>query len=435
MLAGKNCILDALESISFQGTKFFDQLVAFFEKLREPDYDLTDDKDIVSIEKEMTTLAKLIEDRLRMKLEINIEDDVGPAIDLSRLGRNNIMLEGRGDFVRSIFKDTELIKQIQKNKTGELRGTVNLKDSYVGGDFANMQLGTFYFPIKLMLNEKYTAEEVAAITLHELGHAFTFLEFYNRVSSTNQILRDLQAGLDGSQNQEQKTYVIRQYAKKTKTDMSEFRDIETKGNEQIFVILLTKHFQDITKPGNSSSYDTVMFEYLADEFASRHGAGRHIVTGLDKLYREFPHIAYRGAVSYYAWELLKFFLLTCIFATGITMLTPLLVNLYVMLVMRDGYSDLYDKPGERYRRVRRQLIQQLKEPSLPKAIAIGVRDDIAIIDNILEKVTDRVQLWGLVYDYLIPSGNRNRKTQEFERGLENLANNDLFLHAAQLRHV
>jgi len=133
---------------------------------------------------------------------------------------------------------------------------------------------TFYFPLYLSIDMDYlkiTPDEFTAIILHELGHIFTKLEFYNR--TTFYTIRLMDALLENNMDKVYKTLGItanEDLANGAKTDI---------------VRLITKFFKE-TKPWNLAAVEDAGkhdVEYEADAFVTRFGYGDKLVTALNKL--------------------------------------------------------------------------------------------------------------------------------------------------------
>ena len=59
--------------------------------------------------------------------------------------------------------------------------------------------------------------------------------------------------------------------------------------------------------------------------------------------------------------------------------------------------------------------------------------EISVIDNILKDVYDNVQLTGMLAFMIFPSRRALASQKEFQRKLEEIAINDIFLKSAELR--
>jgi hypothetical protein len=183
-------------------------------------------------------------------------------------------------------------------------------------------------------------------------------------------------------------------------------------------------------------YDINSFEAMADQFATRHGAGRDLVTCLDKLHK--GSIYRRGWLGYFFMEFVKLALMiagVASAAVGNIFGAWTIYSIVMSLVFADSHHDWYDKAGQRHKRIRMQLVEELKNPNTSKEDSARIRADIDLIDEINEEYKDHTQFLGLIYDYLIPSGVNKRKQIEFEQSLEEMASNKLFYYANKLKNA
>jgi hypothetical protein len=145
---------------------------------------------------------------------------------------------------------------------------------------------------------------------------------------------------------------------------------------------------------------------------------------LAKIYKGVWHISFRSGPTFLALEALK--------------LCTIIVNpfLFLLLCSIDGRGDgTYDQPGARFKRVRNQIVENLKNKELSKDDHERLTADMTLIDDVLKDVNDRRQLVGVLWDSLVPSGRKARKQELLQRQLEDLVANDLFVKAAELRQL
>jgi hypothetical protein len=433
----KFSLIPATESIDFQDPTFFRDLVQAFDDLRKvPKADL---------EKPEThaVLAAVIKDHTKMKARFEI-GWFGPAVEIPDLTKNHALLTA--DFQRH-FEEKDGIKLIT-TAGAPTRGSVSLKKGIVTGAFCDLE-PLYYLPTELFTSKIFSSEECAAMMLHEVGHVFVLLEFVTRVVRTNQVLAGISRALDNTAGAKEREVVLT--TAKHALNLKEL-DVEAtaKANRKVIeVVVLGAAVKQAESEIGSNIYDENNFEYLADQFAARHGSGRHLVTALDKIYRMNLDIAMKSKSSYIYGEAVKISLLVLSVAgmivapaLALSLTAALTVSailghgliLFALLVTVDSdVSPDYDRPMARMKRVRNQLVESIKDKKLPPERGRQILEDIAAIDKILEGVKDQTQVMGIIAEYLIPSVKERISAERLQQELEGLAANDLFTRSAELR--
>lgn len=423
------------ESISFQNDSFHKALTAIFEGYRHGD------KAKSKPELEMA-LSKAIKDYTNMNFDVSI-GDVQMATELPNIDKNSPLLEGYG------WKDFTMSKQsladIRKSSEKEVRGLLDPNRSWVDGYFAELP------PIKMHLTEsmiytskspiykwfdgrEYSSAELSAIVLHEVGHPYALFDFLVRFRTQNQVLSTIVRVLDGTEDYGQREIIIREAADYMKLENVDAQALSTKKNTTVYTVIVSNLARKNKSQSGGEGYDINSFEQMADQFATRHGAGRDLVTALDKLHK--GHIHRRGWAAYFFGEAFKLAVLGLgIFevAIGNAYAAYLTFGTLTSLLLADSHHDWYDKGGARFKRIRNQLVERLKDEGIGKEESNSIREDIDAIDKVNEKYKDFTQLIGLVYDYLIPSGVSKRKEIEFQQSIEELSANKLFYFANKLK--
>jgi len=431
-----NPIKQSLEGINFQSGIFHKALTKILEDfIEEKSYTKLDSKMIESLEMNITKCIKI---HTNMNIDVNINEYL-PCVESPKVDKNNPMIEG---YNWDGLGNKTSLSDIRNNSEKQIKGLLDKDKSRVSGYFANMKPINMYVNV-LMVDEmiseneakskpktfKMTTKEMAAIILHEVGHTWTYFEFLCRFRTTNQILVATLRELEGSEDHDKREYIIKEAKNALELKNLEIGDLHTKSNTTVFSLLVSNIARKNISQSGVDGYDINSFEALADQFATRHGAGRYLVTGLDKMIKRFGgRISNRNMFSYLFIEALKISLIP------LTAIFPYSIILLLITISIDSYHDWYDKDGYRFKRVRNQLIEQLKDSILPKEVSETIREDINYIESISNGYKDRVQLFGLIYDYLIPKGIDKRKQIDFQQKIEELSSNKLFYFANQIKH-
>lgn len=426
----------ALESIHFQSQAFFRELVAIFEEIRE---EQQAGEDSEPSEVLYGLLSRAIKNHTGMNVTIDL-DISDFCVDVPDISRNNILINSSEKMFAASTGGFQLI-----SKASDLiaRGGVNLKTGKVTGVFEEVS-SVVHVPPKFVRDQKYTSEELAAIVLHEVGHLFTYYEFMSRTIVTNQVLAGLSKVLDGSGAVEEREQGLMLAKRALGLEILDTKSLaESPDKTTIETVVITQVIAKSKHELGKNIYDLSTWEYLADEYAARHGAGRHLVTGLNKIHRSQFNISFRSTAAYVSMEALKMGLVLCSMAFGAALVAgvgagalsvftyPPMLALFAM----DGSGDgTYDLPGARFKRVRNQIVQALKDPELVKGDHRRLADDLKAIDQVLQYVNDRRQLVEVVWDTLNVFGYKDRAQKKLQQNLEELAANELFVHAAALKH-
>lgn len=425
------------ETISFQNTAFRDSLIAILGEHRGDG--------TPAMRSELETA---IADSIKTYTNINFDIRIGNyqmSVEVPQIDKNSPMLEGYG--FAELVSSKRTLADIRKNKNSAVTGMINPATARVDGYLANLP------PVRMFLNQfmlysmtaskddiadgkKYIDGEIAAMIIHEVGHIWTYMYFLVRYRTDNQILATAARELDGTVDAGQRELIIKEAGDALGIEAIDAQDLSHKNNTTVYTVLVTNVARFNRSQSGNRGYDINSFEAMADQFAGRHGCSRDLVTGLDKLMVGSIHR--RGWTSYIFFEFSKIALGlagVAAIATGVTPIALGVSFLLTTLIIADSQNEWYDKTGYRFRRIRNDLVEMLKDPGLDKTDSARVRGDIDTIDELNKKYKDHTQLLGLVYDYLIPSGISKRKDIEFQQQLETLSANHMFYYANRLKNT
>lgn len=441
----------SLEAIDFQkDTSLFDKLSLCFGRLKGTNHPT--ERDEIINEASAYILRRT---GLRIKIMIDPRMIENAYASIAPLTKDHpLWNDGYRNRLRAFS-----ITDITEEKV--MDGKIDLKNSKVSGYFSTVETKIVMF--SGFLSPKYTPEEFTAVFLHELGHVFTFYEMTGKLAVTNLVLQET---ANTFSNNTDKTIRIRLLTEVEQKFGHKFEDkekvAETNSVEAAIMIVNAAAMDWVRSEMGYKYYDGRTSEFMADQFATRHGAGRHLVTALDKAsrgpygnYGEYMTtskivtsnlLSFLGAMVTFG---IKFSggVVTMV-SVGLT-LNPLTIlsnlifgvmfRLVLLMVANTGDASrsryTYDKPEARYAAIRRELITALKDPSVDKNFATEQLRSIETIDEHIanlakiHKVTQ--QLANFLYDYL----NGSYKEQKFQRQYEELANNELFVRAAQLKNL
>lgn len=401
------------ESIAFQNTTFFDELTLAFDEVKNlKETDVGDSEPIYRI-------SKIIKNHTNLNITIDAENDYPPCIDIPNIDRNNPLINAAQ---RAIVNSTDGLTMIESSNE-VLHGTVNIKTAKVSGVFSDIK-AKMYLGKAFIQGNKYSSQELAAITLHEVGHLFTYFEFITRTVRTNQVLAGLSKILDGSENQEKREVALlsaKKALKLDKLDLSQLKDVNTKTTQVVLIDALVKETR--TELGYNLFAES-SWEYLCDQFSARHGAGVHLATALSKIYKSHYNISYRSLPVYLAVEMIKVILISNLAFLGILFLV-------VMFDSQDGGG--YDLPSARLKRIRDQATQYLKNKQISDVERRRILDEIESIDKLLAEMTNRKQLFTYIHEFFSKRTRDERAYRKLQYELEDIAMNDLYVKAAEFK--
>lgn len=347
------------------------------------------------------------------------------------ISQNHVLLI---DWLKQWYSNDTSLKALRTLKSKKLEASIDRKNGRVSGFFSELpvvvalNLGCFY----TILNITMTGEEIAAILLHELGHLFGWYELLANQVTTNQALRAVKETFLNSNDKTLRVEILKEVDAAIGTRITD-KDISAdtiKDESSLYAVLLKAQVEKSRSELGSTIYDQRGFEYLADQFATRLGAGVHLATGLDKLYRSGWHPSYRAMFTFLITELISF--------TGFLVMSAVTWGMWPLLALllgdpvANGETEQYDRPGERFARIRRELVDSLKKSTLPKEMKLKILSEIETLKKIEASVTDRWGWGAKLYGFIFPSARKARNKIAQQQLLEDLSNNALYASAARL---
>jgi hypothetical protein len=316
--------------------------------------------------------------------------------------------------------------------------SIDLNAGYVKGDLVealkfNMMLTTGLF---VKGRVELTPEEITAIVLHELGHAFNVFATLADYVYLNYLLSEGVEVLLGKKPNKYRLEVLNDsYIQNAITDPALREKIKAHPTEENLRRALLeahvkspRHYLHSTDQKSSIKRD----EQLADLFVSRMGFARALVTGLDKNMRQQGGSYTRGNVSFAVVEAIK-----VASVVGSVALLPILPPAGVFfalttLVLSNKESGSYDNPTERLTKVRKDLLAQLKQFDKEPQMRDSISADIELLDTLLVDYNQYRTAFEVFAHFVSGSARRKHQLQAQEETLERLLNNDLFLHAHRI---
>ena len=423
----------AMEAIGFQGPEVANKLAAYITDIMQER--TGKEADASKARKDM---IKYLKDTTGMKLDIIFDTDMAPCTLPFHINPDTILgYKTLKDFY--VEESNATMKRLKEVKN---RSHIDLDKGRVSGIFSEYETPIYmgYYAIRSM---RLTPREIAAILAHEVGHCLVAYEMAFRTVRTNQILAAASKAAAGG-DKGQYEYVLKTAEEVLDLKSGMFDEIkETKDQKTVMTVIMGKaerKTHDDSLMGNTT-YDITTFEALADNYAARLGLGKELVTGLEKLYREFGAAEFSSVARIAATMLDIYSVVSMISAVIVMGSNPIMGALYLGLNMwglyarLDGrdHNNVYDKLTIRFKRVKEQIIQYLKDKSLPAADVKRSLESVAHIEKTIAQISEYKGFLPAIFNMVDPASRAVNSARDIQQNLEAMVANDMYLKAAALR--
>ena len=423
----------AMEAIGFQGPEVANKLAAYLTDIMQER--TGKEADASKARKDM---IKYLKDTTGMKLDIIFDTDMAPCTLPFHINPDTILgYKTLKDFY--VEESNATMKRLKEVKN---RSHIDLDKGRVSGIFSEYETPIYmgYYALRSL---RMTPREIAAILAHEVGHCLVAYEMAFRTVRTNQILAAASKAAAGG-DKGQYEYVLKTAEEVLDLKSGMFDEIkETKDQKTVMTVIMGKaerKTHDDSLRGNTT-YDITTFEALADNYAARLGLGKELVTGLEKLYREFGAAEFSSGARI-AVTMLDIYSVVSIIGSVIVMgSNPIMGALYLGLNMLglyarlDGrdHNNVYDKLTIRFKRVKEQIIQYLKDKSLPAADVKRSLESVAHIEKTIAQISEYKGFLPAIFNMVDPASRAVNSARDIQQNLEAMVANDMYLKAAALR--
>ena len=423
----------AMEAIGFQGPEVANKLAAYLTDIMQER--TGKEADASKARKDM---IKYLKDTTGMKLDIIFDTDMAPCTLPFHINPDTILgYKTLKDFY--VEESNATMKRLKEVKN---RSHIDLDKGRVSGIFSEYETPIYmgYYALRSL---HMTPREIAAILAHEVGHCLVAYEMAFRTVRTNQILAAASKAAAGG-DKGQYEYVLKTAEEVLDLKSGMFDEIkETKDQKTVMTVIMGKaerKTHDDSLMGNTT-YDITTFEALADNYAARLGLGKELVTGLEKLYREFGAAEFSSGARIAATMLDIYSVVSMIGAVIAMGSNPIMGALYLGLNMMglyarlDGrdHNNVYDKLTIRFKRVKEQIIQYLKDKSLPAADVKRSLESVAHIEKTIAQISEYKGFLPAIFNMVDPASRAVNSARDIQQNLEAMVANDMYLKAAALR--
>lgn len=297
------------------------------------------------------------------------------------------------------------------------------------------------FPMQITLfgglfdpKHAFTAGEVNAVLLHEIGHCYGMFAALGDYVWLNYMLTEGVEVVLGRKANRYKLQVCNMtYIKSVVTDTKLKEELTKAPTEEAVRRAVLTAWRMMPRHHMTSDHFEQSIkrdEQFADWYASRQGFGRDAVTfeaKSDKILGTGGSHTRKGASFFWAESAKLMLGVTAILTLPILPISLLCAATLASLANPE--HERYDNPTERIHKVRRDLISQLKDASGDASFKATLVDDIRMVDDILKDYNTNRTAWEVIGQALFKSNRKQYQLKKHDETLEGLLNNDAFLMA------
>jgi hypothetical protein len=330
------------------------------------------------------------------------------------------------------------------------KGTVDLKKGRVSGVYSEIPMDIFFSVAFLSLTRKntmFTPEEVAAVLIHEMGHGVMYLRYLGGTVLSNIVIAEVCKLIQDGAEPLIVRNVLKVAEQKTGYKIKDLGTID-KNPDPLLVqqVVMAEMIERIRSDLGTQYYDARAFEFVADQFAARHGGAAHIVKALDRMYRDcgYKPLEYNSNMTHFMMSLVvnakviigvcymgyTFSAAAAIMSGGAAVVIGIAMATMVTIL---GGGDIYDDVPNRFKAMRRELIASSKDQNLSQRQRAKLIADIGEIDQVMANITEVKFGPGFFSDFFAGVFTGKTAQMKFMRTLEELANNRLFELSNQLQ--
>lgn len=426
-------IVIATERIDFQNDTFGQDLEILVSQLYA---DITSGEAKGNLDKYsiVAKMEALVFKRLGLKINL-ITNKYLAAVFPFYSNKNHIFLD---EMLRGHLSLPDQNKAIKNFETNE--GTVNLKAAKVSGIFSEYEHPVF-INFRKLIEMKFESYEVVAIILHELGHAFSACYYADRTDRTNQVLANVHRVITGTRTDKDLEYVYREVSKISDNVKKEEIDTILNGTRVVAGATWFKLMIRVVRSQMSDDkYNDSSFEELADSFAGRFGYGKALATSLDRLHGEDYNKNHASLALCYVMDFACIAAMVVLVMTGITasVAAPLIFGVYMALSYitasgEDAIDYTYDDLKNRHKRIRNNIVEQLKDADLDPKLVKTILDNVYALDATIENTYQYRNLGTKINNLVFKNSRASFNSIDSQQIMEALSANDLFVKSAEFK--
>lgn len=429
-----------MEAIKFQDGKLFSEFTAVVHEIEQ-----------LSTRKAMTAafadgrLSDLVMRHTGLDIYFFTDNDYSPfqknynaAMYVPQLTKNNPLYTDL-HIAWGFIEDTDA-KRLLRTLKEKTVGTIDLVNSRVGGAFSRLAMRS-YITLDLLADKRFTAGQKAAIMMHEIGHAFTWIEMIAETACFNMAIMCAARHLMQSEDVKTRIQLAEAMNECLNVEVDAKSIAESSKIETWYTVYLKAEVDERRLASNSGYYADTASEFLADQFAVRHGAGRELAGAMNTMFKYYRLDSTKSRTVLWvklAFDVTRFImrLAGAIFATlanpmaGFALLYML--GKLAIVVISDSNYNIYDWDRERIARMRRELITRIKDPMLDAETRKETLVTIQELGETERSLNDFKSFEQQLAYWLNPKARRNVKQREMQQEIERSLNNDIFVGAGNI---
>lgn len=408
------------ESISFQGTKLHNLLSECVGKMRS----MNGRKKYTTQDLLDSGIVQVIKDEVGFNCEFGIEAATydNAYVYMPSFDQNHPFFD---ENYRRYCDDLSTAGVTAIAVLGDkARGGVDLARGRVTGIFTKIPLKV-RVTYGLMADRRFTNGDIAAIILHELGHAFTYCYYLGHVVTGNVIVTHAARRAAGCDDVGERVKILREAEKVLGIEVPNLDKVAnvdaTKLKDNVETVFIASHRKKYRSITGTDIYDFRTCEQLADHFAVMHGGGVALASALNKIYRKYQDPAVFSAGMYTLNEVIK---------TVITL--PFLPFVLLAICCSNSAIEIYDQPKDRIAYLRKHLNDVLKNAMLSDKEKKAIISELAVIKEIESKLSSRLTWFEKLNSIFNTESGRRKRELDEQKAVEALMFNDLFAQSAEL---
>ena len=391
---------------------------------------------------EVTDLQKLIQTSLGMNMFIVTTGSLAAVIPLylldSHIYKHKSLRKGAWIREQDVLAEKDQV------------GYVDDSDGSVGGIFSAYRC-TLYLNFNAMVDRfQFSPEVIVGVMLHELGHYYDGCKTIAQRDRQNAVFREALSKLN-TDNEGERIKVAYKVAKDLKLEQKDLMDL-TNPNPVVFGMAAQKVITSyVAQQQEDGSYDRTSFETMADVYAARFGYSRQVVEGLSKLTKSQIFINYQFTMTLLAFEnamkatralvvllFSRYGLLSNMPLTYITsFILAIATSAYILYTFvktsgESGKDFTYDDLSHRFRRLRAEMIAQVKDRQFTKADAEGILISLNYMSECMDEFKLRRGPIDMLFNILNPKDRRAYNAVERQRAIEELYSNPMVIKSLEL---
>lgn len=420
-----------MEAIKFQDGSLFKEMTEFFRSKQG-----LDKKEVLNVFKD-GRLTEMVKRYTGLNIEFSVDVKMGRMnayVYPPDISTNNTIL---ADYHRLWMRGADGVTLLKKIKDTPV-GYIDLEKGRAYGIFEELKIRSAITYELLTATEPFLPEEKAAIMLHEIGHAFTFLETLSETVRVEASIMTVQRELLGTTDKVKRIELAKALNKTLDTNVDVDKISDSDDGSVWYTVYVSNKAMQLRNVNNAGRYTDVASEFMADQFATRHGGGEYLVSGLAKMYRLYGTNSMKSKTMFWL-SFIKDAAVTILIAISFTSVNILGMAIFVaamaLAVWLDPTYSIYDNDMERFRKIKQDLIIRLKDRDIPSDVRSMTLDTIKTIDETLSVMNNNRTFSQMVTLILRPGVRKAVKQEEIQQVLSSTMNNDLFKASAKLDSI